>query len=95
MVLLTESRGGTLATSFAEDHFMKALLLPLCLLGLAACSGKPPTPTAAAQPAAAASSRVATPWDGMKADEQRAKDVQKIVDKQAGEQRKQVEAQTQ
>jgi hypothetical protein len=31
----------------------------------------------------------------MKADEQRAKDVQKVVDKQAEEQRKQVEAQTQ
>ncbi|MEW9622689.1 hypothetical protein [Rhodanobacter geophilus] len=74
---------------------MKTLLLPLCLLGLTACSGKPPTPTAAAQPAVAASSRVATPWDAMKADEQRARDVQKIVDKQAEDQRKQIEAQTQ
>lgn len=74
---------------------MKSTLPLLCLLTLAACSGKPPTPTAAAQPAAAASSHVATPWDAMKADEQRAKDVQKIVDKQAEQQRKQIEAQTQ
>ncbi|OOG44408.1 hypothetical protein B0E52_08465 [Rhodanobacter sp. C06] len=74
---------------------MKTTLMLPCLLALAACSGKPPTPQAAAQPAAAASSRVATPWDAMKADEQRAKDVQKIVNKQAEEQRKQIEAQTQ
>jgi ABC-type glycerol-3-phosphate transport system substrate-binding protein len=74
---------------------MKAILPLLCLLTLAACSGKPPTPTASAQPAAATSSRVATPWDAMKADEQRAKNVQKIVDKQAADQRKQIEAQTQ
>lgn len=72
---------------------MKILLLPLCLFALAACSGKPPEPTA--QPAAAASSHVATPWDAMKADEQRAKDVQKIVNKQAEDQNKQIEAQTQ
>lgn len=71
---------------------MKSMLLLPCLLTLAACSGKPPTPTA--QPAAS-SSRVATPWDGMKADEQKAKDVQKMVDKQAEEQRKQIEAQSQ
>jgi hypothetical protein len=74
---------------------MKAILPLLCLLTLPACSGKPPTPTASAQPAAATSSRVATPWDAMKADEQRAKNVQKIVDKQAADQRKQIEAQTQ
>jgi len=74
---------------------MKSIVPLLCLLTLAACSGKPPTPKAAAQPAAAASSHVATPWDAMKADEQRAKDVQKIVDKQAADQRKQIEAQTQ
>ena len=71
---------------------MKNLHPLLCVLALAACSGKPPEPTA--QPAAA-SSRVATPWDAMKADEQRAKDVQKIVNKQADDQRKQIEAQTQ
>ena len=72
---------------------MKILLPLLCMSALAACSGKPPEPVA--QPAAAASSHVATPWDGMKADEQRAKDVQKLVDKQAADQNKQIEAQTQ
>lgn len=72
---------------------MKTLPPWLCVLALAACSGKPPEPVA--QPATAASSRVATPWDAMKADEQRAKDVQKIVNKQADDQRKQIEAQTQ
>lgn len=72
---------------------MKTLLPLLCLLALAACSGKPPEPIA--QPAAAASSRVATPWDAMKADEQRAKDVQKMANKQAADQSKQIDAQTQ
>ncbi|MDE2087649.1 MAG: hypothetical protein KGI63_10475 [Xanthomonadaceae bacterium] len=72
---------------------MKILLPLLCMSALAACSGKPPEPVA--QPAAAASSHVATPWDGMKADEQRAKDVQKLVNKQAADQNKQIEAQTQ
>ena len=71
---------------------MKILLPLLCLCALTACSRKPPEPVA--QPAAAASSRVATPWDGMKADEQRAKDVQKLVNKQAADQNKQIEAQT-
>lgn len=72
---------------------MKILLPLLCVSALAACSGKPPEPVA--QPVAAASSHVATPWDGMKADEQRAKDVQKLVNKQAADQNKQIEAQTQ
>ncbi|MBD8899416.1 hypothetical protein [Rhodanobacter sp. DHG33] len=72
---------------------MKTLLPLLCLLALTACSGKPPEPIA--QPAAAASSRVATPWDAMKADEQRAKDVQKMANKQAADQSKQIDAQTQ
>ncbi|WP_449427332.1 hypothetical protein [Rhodanobacter umsongensis] len=67
---------------------MKTLPLLLCVLALGACSGKPPPPQA--KPA-----DVATPWDAMKADEQRARDVQKVVDKQAEEQRKQIEAQTQ
>ena len=60
----------------------------LCLLALAACSGKPPEPKAKPAP-------VATPFDALRADEQRAKDVQKTVDRQAEEQRKQIEAQTQ
>jgi hypothetical protein len=67
---------------------MKPLPILLCVLALAACSDKPPPPIAQ-------SAQVATPWDAMKADEQRAKDVQKVVDKQAEEQRKQIEAQTQ
>lgn len=67
---------------------MKRLALTLCLLALAACSGKPPAPQAAPKPEAA---RVATPWDDLKKTEQRAKDVQQAVDKQAAEQRKQIE----
>ncbi len=67
---------------------MKTLPILLCVLALGACSGKPPEPKA--KPA-----DVATPFDALKADEQRAKDVQKVVDKQADEQRKQAEAQGQ
>ena len=67
---------------------MKPLPFLLCALALGACSSKPPEPQAKA-------ANVATPWDAMKADEQRAKDVQKVVDRQAEEQRKQIEAQTQ
>jgi hypothetical protein len=65
---------------------MKTLPILLCVLALGACSGKPPEPKA--KPA-----DVATPFDALKADEQRAKDVQKVVDKQADEQRKQIDAQ--
>ena len=67
---------------------MKLMPILLCVLAIAACSSKPPEPKAKA-------ANVATPWDAMKADEQRAKDVQKVVDKQAEEQRKQIEAQQQ
>lgn len=75
---------------------MKTCLPWLCLLALTACSGKPPEPQAAGTPDKAAdAAHVATPWDGMKQDEQRAKDVQKIVDKQAAQQDKQIEQQTQ
>jgi hypothetical protein len=75
---------------------MKTATLLLCLLVLSACHNKPPQPqsdpkAAAAQPSA--------PWDAMKHDEQRAKDVQKLVDKQAAEQAaeqdKQIDQQTQ
>jgi hypothetical protein len=71
---------------------MRTATVLLCLLALGACSNKPPTPrsepkSAAAQPSA--------PWDAMKQDEQRAKDVQKLVDKHAAEQDKQIEQQTQ
>lgn len=67
---------------------MKSLPIVLCVLALAGCANKPPEPKARA-------AAVATPWDAMKADEQRAKDVQKVVDKQAEEQRKQIQAQQQ
>lgn len=72
---------------------MKTALPLLCLLALAACSGKPPEPQAA--PAEAAAASVATPWDALRQDEQRAKDVQKVVDKQAKQQNQQIEQQTQ
>ena len=65
---------------------MKRLLPIACLLALAACSHKAP------EPQAAAATRVATPWDDMKKDEQRARDVQKQVDDQARAQQKQIEA---
>ena len=65
---------------------MKPLPILLCVFALGACSGKPPEPRAKPD-------QVTTPWDAMKADEQRAKDVQKIVDKQAEEQRRQIDAQ--
>lgn len=68
---------------------MKPLPLLLCALALTACSGKPPEPQA--KPA----QQVATPFDQMKQAEQRARDVQKTVDQQAEEQRKQIEAQEQ
>jgi hypothetical protein len=64
---------------------MKPLLILLSVVALGACSRKPPEPVVKAPP-------IATPFD---ADEQRAKDVQKMVDRQAEEQRKQVEAQQQ
>ena len=67
---------------------MKPLLMLLGMLALGACSNKPPEPMAKAPP-------VATPFDAMRAEEQRAKDMQKTVDKQAEEQRKQIEAQSQ
>jgi len=62
-------------------------LLCAGVLALGACSKKAPEPTA--QPTAAAS--VATPWDSLKKDEQRARDVQQVVDKQAADQSKQID----
>ncbi|PWK85943.1 hypothetical protein [Fulvimonas soli] len=70
---------------------MKALAVLPCVLALAACSQKPPEPQAAPVPAAT-TARVATPWDDLKKDEQRARDVQKVVDQQDAQQRKQIEA---
>ena len=65
---------------------MKPLLPLACLLALAGCSNKAPEPQATA-----AAKRVATPWDDMKKDEQRARDVQKLVDEQAKAQQKALE----
>lgn len=69
---------------------MKRIAPLLCLLSLAACSGKPPAPESA--PAAASTARVATPWDDMKKDEQRAKDLQKTLDQNAQKQQQQLDA---
>lgn len=69
---------------------MKWLAPMFCMCALAACSGKPPAPES--QPAAASTARVATPWDNMKKDEQRARDVQKTVDQQAEKQRQAMQA---
>ena len=71
---------------------MKTVPVLLCLLALIGCSGKPPAPQSDPK---AANAQPAAPWDAMKQDEQRAKDVQKVVDKQAADQDKQVEQQTQ
>jgi hypothetical protein len=70
-----------------RSALVPVLALPLLL---AACSGKPPTP----QAEAARPKHVAAPWDGLKKDEQRAKDVQKVVDQQAAEQQKQIDDDT-
>lgn len=67
---------------------MKLIPILLGALALAACSDKPPTPQSDPKAAAA-------PWDAMKQDEQRAKDVQKVVDKQAADQAKQIDQQSQ
>lgn len=68
---------------------MKRLVPLLCLLPLAACSGKAPAPQSA--PAAASTARVATPWDDMEKTKQRAADVQKTVDEQAKKQQQQLD----
>ena len=72
---------------------MKRLVPLLCLLPLAACSGKPPAPQST--PAVASTARVATPWDGMEKAKQRAADVQKTVDEQAKKQQEQLDARQQ
>jgi hypothetical protein len=69
---------------------MKWFAPMFCLCTLAACSGKPPAPVS--EPAAASTARVATPWDDLKKDEQRARDVQKTVDEQAKKQQDQIDA---
>jgi hypothetical protein len=62
---------------------MKAFLPLACLLALAGCSNKAPEPQATAE-----AKRVATPWDDMKKDEQKARDVQKVLDDRARQQQK-------
>jgi hypothetical protein len=68
---------------------MKQLASLLCLLSLAACSGKPPAPESA--PASASTAHVAKPWDELEKDKQRAIDVQKTVDEQAKKQQQQID----
>jgi hypothetical protein len=73
-----------------EVAAMRNAALLLCLLALGACSNKPPAPKSASKAAAPSA-----PWDAMAQDEQRARDVQKLVDKHAAEQDRQIEQQTQ
>lgn len=68
---------------------MKPIALIVCITALAACSGKPPAPQAAA---AKPESTAAAPWQALQKDKQRAQAVQQTVDQQAAEQRRQIEA---
>jgi hypothetical protein len=75
---------------------MKIPMTWLALLTLTACSSRAPVPQAPSAPdKTSQAAPVTTPWDGMKQDEQRARDVQKMVDKQAARQNQQIEQQTQ
>jgi len=69
---------------------MKRLAPLLCMICLAACSGKAPAPEAA--PAAAATARVATPWDDMEKAKQRAIDAQKASEEHANKEQQQLDA---
>jgi PBP1b-binding outer membrane lipoprotein LpoB len=65
----------------------------LAALAVAGCSH--PAPTTAATPASAASTtRVATPWDGDLKALARAKSVQNVIDRQAAQQRQQIDAES-
>ncbi len=68
---------------------MKCLPLLLCACAVAACSPKPP-PAEPKPP-----TPISTPFDTLRATEQRARDVQKVVDKAAEQQRRQIDAQSQ
>ena len=65
----------------------------LAALTAAGCSH--PAQTTAATPAAAASTaRVVTPWDGDLKALARAKSVQNVIDRQAAQQRRQIDAES-
>ena len=63
---------------------MKCLPLCLCVMALGACTDKPPSPAKPPTP-------VSTPFDALRATEQRARDVQQVVDKAAAKQRKAID----
>lgn len=69
---------------------MKCLPLALCVFALGACTDKPP-PTQPKPPTPVSS----TPFDTLRATEQRAKNVQKIIDDAAAKQRKAIDDQQQ
>jgi len=68
---------------------MKCLPLCLCLVALGGCTGKAPPPERKPP------TPVSTPFDALRATEQRARDVQKVVDKAAAKQRKAIDDQSQ
>ena len=65
---------------------MKSLSLLLCACALTAFSSRPP-PVEPKPP-----KPISTPFDTLRATEQRARDVQKVVDKAAEQQRQQIDA---
>ena len=75
------------------------ILIPgFAALLLAACGGAnspPPGSTAHAAAPARAATRIATPFDPLLQDEQRARNVQNIVNQQAARQRKAIDQQSQ
>lgn len=64
----------------------------LAALTVAGCSH--PAQTTAAPAAAASTTRVATPWDADMRALARAKSVQSVIDRQAAQQRKQIDAES-
>ena len=65
---------------------MKCLSLLLCMCALGACTAKPP-PAERKPP-----TPISTPFETLRATEQRARDVQQVVDKAAAQQRQQIDA---
>lgn len=68
---------------------MKCLPLLLCMCALGACTAKPP-PAERKPP-----TPISTPFETLRATEQRARDVQQVVDKAAAQQRQQIDAASQ